>query len=263
MHFIKRASLQIAVRNPRFRRLRYMGSLLSIGLVLALTRCSMPYVLPTTTEAQPAEGPGRLITSESKDCKDPALASQIQGKLQLTLVHGNRVIPVRPGSHITISHPRFALLFNMAEYDLFCDRFTAARVMASQNADFIEGIVTPPFQIKDTSYLGAGWSMATDLSMRYDTLFLTEGGMHYLILNVQGEPIEQRLSIQRVLGPGLYQMRWDIFAVARTTDDSLKYLGEDKTTFAMLFFRDSDLDEIVETGEFMVFYITIAPDRSN
>ena len=84
-----------------------------------------------------------------------------------------------------------------------------------------------------------------------------------MILNVQGEPIEQRLSIQRVLGPGLYQMRWDIFAVARTTDDSLKYLGEEKTTFAMLFFRDSDLDEIVETGEFMVFYITIAPDRSN
>lgn len=199
------------------------------------------------------------LSLEKERCKDPALASNYHRDLSLKLVHGNEVIPVKPGSHITISDTRFALLFNMADYDLFCDRYAAARVMASENADFIENIVTPPFEIGDTSYLGAGWSMATDMSMRYDTLFLTEGGMHYLILNVEGEPIEQRLSIQRVLGPHLYEMRWDIYSIARMDTESVRPLGKEKATFAMLFFRDADLDDIVETGEFLVFYITVDP----
>ena len=247
-------------------------------LLLLLAQCRLPIPLENDsakaepighTEAQPANaatnGETRNPSSAAEEpfCLSPDKAAAVQGDLDLTLVHQNRVIQVTPGKEIVINNPRFALLFNMAEYDLFCDRFTAARVMASQDADFIENLIEPPFQIGDTTYLGSGWSMAPDLSMRYDTLFLTKEGMHYLMLDVDGQPIEQRLSIQKRLGPDFYQMRWDIFEVGQIKDDELIPVGKTRTTFAMLFFRDSDLDEIVETGEFMVFYITIDPEPNN
>ncbi|MBI38046.1 MAG: hypothetical protein CMF59_00480 [Leptospiraceae bacterium] len=245
----------------------------TLSLTLHLTWAVMPGLTLTTAGCSTMEFAQQVITvspqgtdhenhhpqTDARKCQNPTFAPELQGELSLKLVHGNRVIPVKPGSEITISDTRFALLFNMADYDLFCDRYAAARVMASENADFIENIVEPPFEIGDTTFLGAGWSMATDMSMRYDTLFLTEGGMHYLILNVDGEPIEQRLSIQRTLGPHIYEMRWDIYSIARMDSESVKPLGREKTTFAMLFFRDSDLDDVVETGEFLVFYITVDP----
>ena len=141
---------------------RFLLPIITLIVALFLPGCSlfqfMQQAIPLEKEGEAARPE---LSLEKERCKDPALASNYHRDLSLKLVHGNEVIPVKPGSHITISDTRFALLFNMADYDLFCDRYAAARVMASENADFIENIVTPPFEIGDTSYLGAGWSMAT------------------------------------------------------------------------------------------------------
>lgn len=232
-------------------------------LALLLAAAGGCRLLPFTLE-----GPGYSeqveaapVEQANSVCLSPSLAASEQGPLELYLVHRDRIIPVRPGQEIVIQSPRFALLFNMADYDRYCDRFVAARVMASTNADKLENAIQPPFQIGDTTIMGPGWGMAPDLSLRYDTLMLTDEGMHYLVFDAEGGPGDQRLSIQKVLAPGVYQFRWDIYSIASVGEDSLEDLPSDEPlAFTVLFFRDADLDDVVETGEFMVFYIRIEPN---
>ncbi|MCB1138981.1 MAG: hypothetical protein KDK23_09510 [Leptospiraceae bacterium] len=236
-------------------------------LILLMSLASGCRLLPFAFEGPDDMGPGPSldeagpVTQGESECLPPSLAGSEQGPLELLLVHRDRVIPVRPGQEIVIHSPRFALLFNMADYDRYCHRFVAARVMASTNADKLENAIQPPFQIGDTTIMGPGWGMAPDLSLRYDTLMLTDEGMHYLVFDADGGPGDQRLSIQKFLTPGIYQFRWDIFGVASVGENSVEMLPAQKPlAFTMLFFRDADLDDIVETGEFMVFYIRIEPN---
>jgi hypothetical protein len=217
---------------------------------------------PGSEEAGPKDSDFKSREDAPKSCKTPLNASPEQGPLRLYLVHGREVTEVKPAREIVLRNKRFALLFNMADYDRYCGRFASASVMASGNADFIENAVQPSMRLTPATPLGPGWGMAPDTSYRYDTMLLTDEGMHYLIFDTDGGPENQRLSIQKEISPGIYQFRWDIFDVARIGDHRLEPLPRKRSTFAVLFFRDQDLDDVVETGEFLVFYITIDPEDS-
>ncbi|MCB1166477.1 MAG: hypothetical protein KDK33_10005 [Leptospiraceae bacterium] len=201
------------------------------------------------------------IQDKDSNCIDPSVAAQEQGPLSLELIHRDQVIPVTPGKEITLHDRRFALLFNMAAYNRYCQRQVAASAMASPDIDSMENAIHPPMVLTDTSPFGWARAMAPELSLRYDILYLTEQAHHYLIFEPGNDPRMQRLSIQESVAPGIYRYRWDIFEIAKVNLEGVETIPpKSEIHFAMIFFRDSNLDSIIETGEFLLFYVHVVPD---
>lgn len=173
----------------------------------------------------------------------------------VAFVQGDSIYVVSAESDtIELERKPFSIRYFGKRYNPDQRQFYVAQIAVLDNRKDI-GVLTVGMSRENTTYFEPGSGMAPGYNGKYDTLFVTDKGHHYLLYESENDHRVGLISKKA----NILELEWKISGVNFNQTKNLSFNEMKNSTLYFVILLDRNLDGVIDEGELKVVTVNFKP----
>lgn len=187
------------------------------------------------------------------------LAIRVEGQSlisnDVTFIQGDSFYVVSSESDsIELERKPFSIRYFGKRYNPDQRQFYVAQIAVLDNRKDI-GVLTVGMSRENTTYFEPGSGMAPGYNGKYDTLFVSDKGHHYLLYESENDHRVGLISKKA----NILELEWKISGVNFNQTKNLSFNEMKNSTLYFVILLDRNLDGVIDEGELKVVTVNFKP----